>query len=449
MTRTPLPTLRVKLCFLTPAFLAGADQAGPPELRIPSLRGALRHWLRAIDPAWSHREHLLFGDTRRQGAVLIQAEPMVAPHPIVWDAHRRSIDRTFQVGRGKDAKNGVKYLGYTLSLGGNERRQAWPAGTVFSLRFTLPDRTVLLPRKDRDAPAGGAGLNLSTNDVQALLGAIWALGNLGALGTRARRGFGSLELGQWSWGPGVPVDWEQARAALPLVDATVPTLDQALERLERGRTVLRDWLGTPQGDVPHLGERARLAVLPAATDRNVPRELVWATPLQAAGLRLQEFRSGREPDRSAAREHVRWMAKRGGRPLALSPQRIAFGLPLTFRFLANPARDVPERWFELNPDRREPHNGKPAQRWPSPLRIKAIQTRQGKAALLVRMDGLLPSEEGTMVRDDSERDARERDARERGTKADKELKPRSPLDKPDRNLLDDFMDEISPAGRRR
>lgn len=427
MTRTRLPTLTVDLAFLTPAFLAGADQSGPPELRIPSLRGALRHWLRAIDPAWPARERVLFGDTRRQGAVLIRLEPVkILPQPWSWDQNKGRIDKTFQIGFGKEAKNGVKFLGYTLSLRGNEGRLAWPAGTTFTLHFSLPDRTVLLPADKRDDPRAAAGLVVSDQDVRALLGAIWALGSLGALGTRARRGFGSLELRGWSWSQGVPVAWTQDLNALPLVTAKVPSLDEALRYLEQGRALLRDWLGQPTGDVPHLGERARLVALPAAQTQGVPRELEWATPLQAAGLGLQTFRSAREPDRAEAREHVRYMAKRGGALLRRSPERVVFGLPLTFRFLANPKRDMPAGQFEVNPALKEDHTGKPSQRFPSPLRIKAIQTRQGKAALLVRMAGRLPGDDKTVVRG-----------------AD------HPLPEPATNLLDIFMDELSPSTRRR
>lgn len=426
MTRTPLPTLRVDLAFLTPAFLAGADQSGPPELRIPSLRGALRHWLRAIDPAWLARERVLFGDTHRQGAALIRLAPMKDLQPWSWDQNKRRIDKTFMIGFGKEAKNGVKYLGYTLSLRGNEGRQAWPAGTAFTLHISLPDRTVLLPAHLRDDPRATAGLVLSDQDVRALVGAIWALASLGAVGTRARRGFGSLELRGWSWSTGVPVTWTEDLVKLPLVNAQVPTLDDALRSLEKGRSILRDWLGQPQGDVPHLGERARLATLPAAQTPGVPRELEWASPLQAAGLRLQSFRSGREPDRAEAREHVRHMARRGGAVLRRSPERVVFGLPLTFRFLANPNREMPAGQFEVNPALKEPHTGKPSQRFPSPLRIKAIQSRQGKAALLVRMDGRLPGDDETIVR-----------GAERALPA------------PTTHLLDTFMEELSPSSRRR
>lgn len=427
MTRTPLPTLQVDLAFLTPAFLAGADQDGAPELRIPSLRGALRHWLRAIDPAWPDRERVLFGDTRRQGAALIRLVPMSAtPPPWSWSEHARTIDRVFMVGRGKEAKNGVKYLGYTLSLRGNEGRQAWPAGTAFSLRISLPDRTALLPPDRREDPRATAGLVLSDQDVRALLGATWALGCLGALGTRARRGFGSLELRGWSWHGGVPATWRADLDSLLLVNAQVPTLDEALRRLEQGRATLREWLGQPTGKVPHLGAQGRVVLLPAARVPGLPRDLEWATPLQVAGLAMQTFRSAREPDRSEAREHVRHLAGRGGTALRRSPERVVFGLPLTFRFLANPRREMPAGQFEVNPALTEPHTGKASQRFPSPLRIKAIQTRQGKAALLVRMDGCLPGDDMTVVRGAKDR-----------------------LPAPGANLLDTFMNELSPSSRRR
>lgn len=360
----PLPLLTCSFELLTPTFLGGVD--GQPELRVPSIRGALRHWLRAIDPAWRTTEPRLFGSTRRQGAVLLASGPPSSGSPWQWSGDSRRFDSSrFRTTVEGMPRNGVQYLGYVFALKGNEHRAAFPPGTTFSLQ-------VLVPRL----------ADLDVRERWALVGCLWAWAHLGALGSRARRGFGSVQLTRWSWNEagreaGGPIE-------LPLVEGA-GSPREAIVALATGLTRLEDELGLPVGRVPHLGARCRVGIVgPMGAVRGAPE---WVLALQSAGVAMQHFRDRRQPDTGRVAEHLR-----GNRRLSHSPERADFGLPLTFRFIG-PLRGQ----VEFNPSLQEPHTRRPAQRWPSPVRLKVIRAG-GLHALVVRMDGDLPGSRGTEVR---------------------------------------------------
>ncbi|MBO2534024.1 MAG: type III-B CRISPR module RAMP protein Cmr1 [Thermoactinomycetaceae bacterium] len=46
--------LRVEFQIITPLVLSGADQGGA-ELRLPSVKGMLRYWYRALDPEYNQK----------------------------------------------------------------------------------------------------------------------------------------------------------------------------------------------------------------------------------------------------------------------------------------------------------------------------------------------------------------------------------------------------------
>ena len=61
---------------ITPMFLSGADGA-TPELRPPSIKGALRFWWRAMNghlslPELKRIEGEIFGDTGRRSGIVIR-----------------------------------------------------------------------------------------------------------------------------------------------------------------------------------------------------------------------------------------------------------------------------------------------------------------------------------------------------------------------------------------
>jgi CRISPR-associated protein Cmr1 len=148
--------LTVSLETVTPMFLGGAD-GKTPELRAPSVRGALRYWLRAalgaivgdnLD-ALRQVESEVFGSTKGTGAIAIQTwwEKQIVPASITEDA-LPSSKRTANI-------------------------RGFPPGSRFQLQLT------------------------QRNNSAAWLAAISALlllVSFGGLGKRCRRGWGTLRI---------------------------------------------------------------------------------------------------------------------------------------------------------------------------------------------------------------------------------------------------------------
>lgn len=155
---------------VTPMFMAGSSQ-NQAEFRIPSLLGALRFWYRATAPPHMQQdiptlrkaEAGLFGSTDTQAQFLVRANP---GHIVIGDPNKADwIKRRY----------GLSYFGYGPITSKDLQRQYIEEGTVFKLSFIF--RPIL---KDPD--------------TEGLKRAIRALSLFGGLGSRARRGFGSLRL---------------------------------------------------------------------------------------------------------------------------------------------------------------------------------------------------------------------------------------------------------------
>jgi len=162
-------------------FISGADQT-KAELRIPSIKGAIRFWWRALN--WGafckpdaeetdalhslHAEEArLFGaskdkDKGGQGCFLLSVASSKGLQSI------QSYENIFS--------NSVKYLAYGL-LGDNQNkpRKAIQEGGNFSVELLFKNKT-------------------ESNDIQQIKDALIALGLFGGLGSRSRHGLGSIML---------------------------------------------------------------------------------------------------------------------------------------------------------------------------------------------------------------------------------------------------------------
>lgn len=166
-----MPNITFHCKVLSPLFLGGAysEQA---ELRPPSIKGALRFWARAIAKHWiwedgkeEHRKLLqqdeeLFGGVKmHQGRSLVTLE--VSPGAI-----------SFVTGADLGEKGtGIKYLLYSLTVH-NKDKEGIGAASQFDVTFRSRDE----------------------NALQKAIASFWTLAYFGALGTRARRGAGAIEV---------------------------------------------------------------------------------------------------------------------------------------------------------------------------------------------------------------------------------------------------------------
>ncbi|MBI4612628.1 MAG: type III-B CRISPR module RAMP protein Cmr1 [Planctomycetes bacterium] len=217
----------LQMSFVTPCFLKGVSD-DTPELRAPSVRGMLRWWLRAMlggrrDLKGIQKiESSLFGesagDSGRQGKVFVRVEqsagPVIRRGTSPPDCQQDYTIR--ETSQGKDVRqNPIVYLGYgpysyERGRGNITTRGAFAAGTSFAVHFLVRQR-------------------LTDGEGNALASAVWGLTRLGALGSRSRRGFGSvvLEPGGGADALFEELPSEDFRAAIPTPGLRSQLLDGA------------------------------------------------------------------------------------------------------------------------------------------------------------------------------------------------------------------------------
>lgn len=273
---------------VTPMFIGGASPNGEAEIRPPSIKGLLRWWFRALGGS-KEWESKLFGATgsqvKKRSPFKLVVNGMVQG---TWSFDRSRYRRFEKSGRCKDPRikiNGIVYAGYSLALG-NNKRKAIPEGTKFSIHF-VP--TPAMKKKEIDL-------------VTALF---WVMGHLGGLGTRWRRGFGSLQLDR-----GEHIKEIRARNPGEWVEEFQTHWSGVKEKLT-------GFAGKPFAGVWRL---SKLYVW----KRSFPS---WEEALNGIATVMQEFRQSKNPDHDEVLNFLK-----GAKKLNSAPERTAFGMPLAFRF---------------------------------------------------------------------------------------------------------------------
>jgi CRISPR-associated protein Cmr1 len=389
--------------------MSGANQ-DEPELRAGSLKSALRAWYRAADPRAiladrkheARREDLFFGGAGDQKHGMAGQSPLLLRlsfdrlREFQWEDPK--VNR-FTEGQGKHARNGLRYLGYSLQLGEHKSRRAIAPGE--KARLTLVE------------PRGRSKKLDVTTNRRAWLSALWLLANLGSLGSRSRRGLGSVEITNWS-SMALATDWREDAALLPDVQRA-KGLKEWYAGFSSGMGTIEGWFGTFEPyevrlgrrfGHPHLGKKMTLALL-GAGHRD------WMEALNDAGRRLQDFRVRRAPDYADVKG-----ALETGKPLRTTPERATFGLPLSFRYSSLPAAGTAQ--FVPSSDGREVR-----ERHASLLRIRLVRIGERLHPLFVRMDGATPGVDpaAELIVDRGRR--------------------RASLEPAPKDLLDDFMKHVS------
>ena len=141
---------------ITPMFLGGAD--GEPDLRPPSIKGAMRYWWRAMHghltiEKLKEKESHIFGNTEQRSKVILRCK-----------TSERLREKQFTKGAGM----GIDYLFYAMDMGANKRHY-----------FDDINFEVILKSKDKGM-------------LREAAYAFWLLANLGGIGSRSRRGGGSF-----------------------------------------------------------------------------------------------------------------------------------------------------------------------------------------------------------------------------------------------------------------
>lgn len=202
-----MQTITFECEVITPMFLAGADGT-TPELRAPSIKGALRFWWRAMNggnPNMKEDEEYLFGGTNnggRRSRVMIR---ILDPLPNVSVKNENlpfvpKISTYYKSGRMKQKRDGswfkmesfsISMLDY-LTIGIREDN-----GSNLKRGFIKPNEKFYLE------------FRVHKSDKEAVINAFVALSQFGSLGSKNRNGFGCFSIN---------------KMAIDKVDMTIPIL---------------------------------------------------------------------------------------------------------------------------------------------------------------------------------------------------------------------------------
>ena len=172
---------------VTPLFCAGADPEHA-ELRLPSFKGALRFWWRAL--AWSRygpdletirkQEDALFGSADGGQSRVSMHLALSSVQSIVCKDEVLTVSQTDT----RVVEEGARYLGYGVMEAFGSQRKNTKKGQLTRACLRAPfDFTVLM-----------RGRELNGMELTSLKDALIALGTLGGMGAKSRKGYGSLAI---------------------------------------------------------------------------------------------------------------------------------------------------------------------------------------------------------------------------------------------------------------
>ena len=211
-----MPSITATFRIVSPMYLAGADQT-TAALRPPSIKGALRFWWRALN--WSRhwqdaatqpakdREHTALKSLHQEEARLFglaATEGGGRQGVFLLTANSQEVLKS------SDQPVNLYLMGQGLAERGKPTRKAIEDGKSF---------TVLLRFKPKT----------TAEDQKSVADALYAFGLLGALGSRARHGLGSVALTDWQGdGSAYAVPTKRADYILALKNLLPPSLSTAL-----------------------------------------------------------------------------------------------------------------------------------------------------------------------------------------------------------------------------
>jgi len=191
ISRPTEKVIQIPLKLISPAFLRGASDASQGELRVATLRGMLRWWWRYLfrsimtEAALKQLESEVWGSasTRPPQASMITLRLIKTPiqnraMPFDKEAKAKQMPRSFNQNR----TAGIAYLSYGMderSKDETKRRSVLEPGAEWTLELTARANRILSAEQILE---------------HAKL-AITALCNFGGVGSRSRKGFGSLDCG--------------------------------------------------------------------------------------------------------------------------------------------------------------------------------------------------------------------------------------------------------------
>jgi len=245
---------------VTPAFLAGAEQYGAAaaegcDLRPATLRGHLRWWWRTLHAGFldvktlRSLEAAIWGDTHSGGAVRVVienngvhvAQPYDKRNKANFDQNTKKSDHGIPGSDPQKTTQGLWYASYGMDET-NKRRQVLEPRASWSLRLIARPTRFFTNRGDTADPKkdNQGKLIAAEQALEQAKASLWLLCHFGAVGSKARRGFGSLAVDEFdAWTRETCQETaRQLRAALGLPNnfnanhAHSPSLQQMLGPVE-------------------------------------------------------------------------------------------------------------------------------------------------------------------------------------------------------------------------
>ncbi|WP_428937271.1 type III-B CRISPR module RAMP protein Cmr6 [Fontivita pretiosa] len=267
---------------LTPAFLAGANQqAEDCDLRPATLRGLLRWWWRTMHAGFVDVKMLraleaaIWGDTKNGGAVRIVLEKDSGTNPQPYDKRSKANfnDQQKQSDHGipnenpKKVTQGLWYASYGMDETSKEQRKQryyLEPGASWRLRLIARSSRFFIDRKDADDPKKAKhGKDITAEQALSQAKAsLWLLCHFGGVGSKARKGFGSLGADQLQ--------------------------DHSLESCRKAANELREHLGLSSGFGDRRAHSTSLQQMLGPVDVNFSWPNVWAV-LDQVGFAYQAF----------------------------------------------------------------------------------------------------------------------------------------------------------------
>jgi CRISPR type III-B/RAMP module RAMP protein Cmr1 len=309
--------IEIELTTVTPAFIGTSDPDKRAEWAAKSVRGHLRWWLRAVLGGELHgqqdkvrkAEAEIFGSTKQKSAVKIIARPLEAKgsgdraegHSLShtdlatrWGTSDPTVHKRLELKKG--ATNPIGYLGFG-PITANRYNRA---------RIHPNEHLQLLVQWERATP-----------HLDSLRKALWCWLNLGGIGGRSRRGFGSLTC--------------TSVRVIVGNEALIAPVD-TLDKFKGG---LRTHLGGAMPALPvarwsHFTSETKIYISTKTPDK----EWIWEDALMAAGAWLIAFRrrygaSSDERGKDVQNHDYVWL-KSNPVMAGKVPDRAGFGLPLPF-----------------------------------------------------------------------------------------------------------------------
>lgn len=170
-----------KIQFITDALLGGANPHEAAEVRVPSIRGQLRWWARALGLGRAEEDRLfgsIAGDSGRASSVIVRVSRLALPpaSQVVSPLHQFAAIEASTLGV-QDINSGAGYLTFPLRPQRNgqpHRRGRIPPKTTFNLDVVAP--------------------RLNAADFMQFSALVRVFITFGSLGNRSRRVFGAMSL---------------------------------------------------------------------------------------------------------------------------------------------------------------------------------------------------------------------------------------------------------------